>query len=242
MFLWQEGFSGNYYIIYVKRKGSEKMKSKFRIAALLFVFMPIVCQAAIIKIGFSGVVDSVSDPYNLLENGVQVSTLISGYYIYDSETPNSDSQPLYNGLYQYSNAPYGMSVVIGDLTFETNNSDADFEIAISNNFYGASHDYYGITSDNNYSVGDLTIDSLHWQLDDYSGTALTNTDLPLDALDLLKWQTNRLSIMGGRYPFPSESEKTLFGINGHITDVWLIPEPATFLLLGLGGWFLRTRK
>ena len=163
-------------------------------------------------------------------------------YIYDSETPNSDPQPVYNGWYYYTAGPYGISLTIGELTFQTDTANLDFGIGLSNNPFGAPYDYYGVTSYNNLPLDDLSIDRLHWQLEDDFGTAISSTELPLLPPDLSKWQGNALSVMGGRYPFPSPDEKTLFGINGHIYSVWLVPEPATLLLFSLGGLLLRKRR
>jgi hypothetical protein len=199
-------------------------------------------SAAQITIGLTAQVDSVSDQYNLLENKIHQGDIITGFYIYDSLTPNSATEPTYEGGYQYTTPPYGMSLTVGGVTFQTNSANVDFRISLSNNYYGESHDYYGITSVNNLELDNgLSVDQLHWQLDDYSGTAISGTELPLGPLDLTKWQTNSLTITGGLYPFPPNGDKTLFQIRGHVTSAYLIPEPVSLSLFAFGGLLLRRK-
>jgi hypothetical protein len=219
------------------------MNSKIiKITAFIFLVIPMICQAEIIKIGFTGKVDSIFDPYNVLENTIHQNQSITGFYIYDSATLDSDPSPMF-GVYQYNISPYGMSLTIGDLTFLTDPLFVNSELVLVNNYGGGPHDTYGITSHNNLPINnDLSIDIISLQLDDYTGYALSSDSLPLTPPDLTQWQTKSFSIEGGRYPFPPSGEKTLFGIGGHVETVYLIPEPATLLLLGLGAIFIRRRK
>jgi hypothetical protein len=200
---------------------------------LFFSFTPV--KAEIIQIGLTGLVDSVNDPYNLLENGVHQNDSITGFYIYDSETPDSTPELTWNGLYEHTAVPYGMSLTIGEITFQTDTTDVDFVVWIENDFDGTIKDRYRITSYNNLPLNGLCIDRLSWFLDDYSGDAISTKELPNTPPDLSAWQSNTLIITG-----PSGSET--FEIIGHVTDVWLIPEPATLFLFGLGGLLLRKRK
>jgi hypothetical protein len=222
------------------RKMNGRGKAVFSV--LTIIIISFCAKAELITIGFSGLVDSVGDEYNLLEGAVQSGNSISGFYIYDSDTPDSESDNVNFGFYEHWTSPYGMTIMIGDLTFQTDSTNVDFAIGLRDN-YNSSADFYTVTSLNNLELDDgLSIDTLHWQLDDHLGTALSSDILPLTPPDLSKWQTNALSIMGGSYPFPSPGEKTLFDIDGHVTDVWLVPELATLLLLGLGGLLLRKRR
>ena len=213
-----------------------------KIAALLICFGPAVCRAAVIKIGLTGLVDYVNDPYNLLEGGVTGGDPITGFYTYDSETPDSEPS-VYDGIYQHTTTPYGMSLTVGDLVFQTDPTNVNFTIGLVNNYWGDPPDFYGITSYNNLTLNNgVNVDELHWQLTDYSGTALSSDMLLITPPDLSQWQSNLLSIRGGRYPFPPDGTKTLFGINGHVTSVYIIPEPATILLLAMGALALRRRN
>jgi hypothetical protein len=212
----------------------------------LIVFLVITAcfysKAELITIGFSGLVDSVGDEYNLLEGAVQSGNSISGFYIYDSNTPDSEQTNVNLGFYQHSTSPYGMTITIAGLTFQTDTANVDFAIAIRDN-YNEPWDYYTVTSNSNLPLDNgLSIDALWWSLNDHSGTVFSSDALPFTPPDLLQWQGNALQVSGGSYPFPSPSEKTLFDITGHVTDVWLVPEPTTLLLFSLGGLFLRKRK
>jgi hypothetical protein len=207
---------------------------------LFFSFTP--AQAYLIKIGLTGQVDYVDDPYNLLENGVHQNDLITGFYLYDSATPNSEPSVEF-GIYKHTSTPYGMSLTIRSLIFQTNPTNVDFVISLTNNYSGGSWDSYGVTSYNNLTLDNgVSIDRLHWQLDDYSGTALSSDALPITPPDLSQWQSNLLSVRGGMYPFPPDGTKTLFGINGHVTSVYLVPEPTSFILLATGALLLKRRS
>ena len=173
------------------------MNSKLiKIAAFIFFIIPMVCQAEIIKIGFTGKVDYIDDLYNLLDGKVHQNQSITGFYIYDSST--SDSEPsIYGGLYQYTTEPYGMSITISDLTFQTDFSLVDFQIGLSNNYNEESYDSYSVTSYNNLKINNnVSIDRLNWQLEDYTGTALSSDLLLKTPPNLLKWQSNDFSILG----------------------------------------------
>jgi hypothetical protein len=221
-------------------------ENRDRKAVLLGVFfvLGLAClvQAYPIKIGFAGLVDSVGDDYNLLQGAVHSGDSISGFYIYDSNTPDSEPTNVNFGFYQHSASPYGMTITIAGLTFQTDPANVDFAIAISDN-YNSSADFYTVTSNNNLSLDNgLSIDALWWQLDDHYGTVFSSDALPLTPPDLSQWQGNALQVNGGSYPFPSPGEKTLFDITCHVTDVWLVPEPSTLLLFGFGGLLLRKRR
>ena len=210
----------------------------FAVLAVVLCVSLAPAQAETIKIGLTVRVDSVGDSYNLLEDKIHVDDIITGFYTYDSLTSNSATYPAYEGAYQYTTAPYGMSLTVGGFTFRTDPANVNFVIGLTN--VNGEPDYYTVNSNNNLAVGDgLSVDSMHWQLTDYFGTALSNTELPLMPMDLSKWQSNSLVIRGGQYPFPSPGEKTLFEIIGHVTDVHLVPEPISLGLLGFGSLLLR---
>jgi hypothetical protein len=207
------------------------MRKKIPKIVILLFLVPAMCQATVIQIGFTGLVDSVDDPCNLLQNEIQSGGLISGYYIYDSETPDSTPELTWSGLYRHTTAPYGMSLTIGEITFQTDTADVYFDVGVVNNF-NETEDCYRITSNNNLPLNDLYISRLSWFLDDYSGDAISSIELPDTVPDLSAWQSNLLLVDGWR-------GSELFEFSGHVTDVWLIPEPATILLFAFGGLLLR---
>jgi hypothetical protein len=204
---------------------------------LLFSFTPV--RAEIIQIGLTGQVNYITDPCNLLENVVHQGDLITGFYIYNSLTP--DSEPSENiGFYQHSTAPYGMSLTIGSLVFQTDWTNVDFSIGILNNYF-YNYDQYSVTSHNNLPLNNgVTVDGIGLSLDDPSvGAAISSVALPLTAPDLSKWPSKVLWVDGSMYPFTCELQ---FYINGHVTSAYLIPEPTTLILLVTGGLLLNRRR
>lgn len=212
------------------------MQKKILIILMISLFG--ICskgRAEIIIIGIEGIVDSVDDSYDLLEGDVSVGSTITGFYIYDSETPDSTPELTYQGLYEYSTTPYGMSMTIGEITFQTNTADVDFVLSIWNDYGVIPKDQYRVASHNNLPLEDLNIGKLSWFLNDSSGDAISSIEFPATPPDLSAWQSNLLLVNGWR-------GSELFEFSGHVTDVWIVPEPTTFLLLGLGGLFLRKRS
>ena len=206
---------------------------------LLQFFMPVLCRAELIIIGLTGYVRFVFDDFNLLQNAVHKGDPITGFYVYDSTTPDSNPQSMF-GEYNYTIAPYGMSLTSGNLTFLTDPANVNLTIGIVDN-YGSppppGSDGYIVNSKTNLMLNNslnLTMDNIIWQLHDYPGDALSSDTLPSTPPDLTQWGDNDLTIDGGKYPFPSPLEKTLFRIDGYVTDVYLIPEPMTMLFC-LGG-------
>ena len=95
-------------------------------------------------------------------------------------------------------------------------------------------DNYGFISKRNVPLANgVVVDSIHWVLEDPAGTSLSTATLGTSPPVLDDWSFNRLMIHG-----PDRGPS--FGITAHVTSA--IPEPATILLLGLGGLLLRKRK
>ncbi len=184
-------------------------------------------------------VDSVSDQYNLLENQIYQGYAITGFYVYDSSTPNSSPWPLYEGSYLYTTAPYGMSLTVGGVTFQTDPLNTRFLVGIANDNQG--NDSYSVISYNNLALGmNVLLNPLSWGLTDNLGIAISSTDLPVLPPDLSRWPFNNLYILGGTGGTAPCYDKP-FWINGHVTSDYLIPEPASLCLLAFGELFLRKK-
>jgi len=219
------------------------MRKKISIILMMLFGVCSSGWAEIITIGIEGVVDSIDDSGNLLEGNINTGDSVTGWYKYDTATPDSNIQS-HVGEYTYSTGPFGISININDLIFQTDTTNVDYKVAIVNGVPGGGGgDQYFVGSNNNLLVNsDIYVESLFWQLTDYSYNAISSTELNYIPLDLSPWQSgNALVINGGLGGTPPKFDET-FQIDGHVTSVYLIPEPGAILLFALGGLFLRKRS
>ena len=168
--------------------------------------------------------DSVLDEGNYLEGKIKVGDVITGFYTYDSSVTRLPGE-----RYKFDSPPCGVFLTVGGFDFQTDQSSVDFEMGIGNDLSWG--DTYFFISFNNLPLSNgVAVDSIRWQLDDPSGTALDSTALPEGPPILDDWQENILTFGADR----------LYGISAHIT--YAIPEPASIILLSVGGLFLRKRS
>jgi len=195
------------------------------------IFRPTPTEAALITIEIEAVVDSVQDEGNYLEGKIGVGDIITGFYVYESTTPDSSPLDPVQGNYWDYDAPAGIALTVGGFNFMTDPFNVAFHVAIRNDIPTGRGDVYSIGSSNNLPLSNGTpVESIWWQLNDYTGAALSSDALPTKFPFLGDWQANLLVIEGvPRWAF--------FGIKAHVTSA--IPEPATLLLLSFGGLFLR---
>lgn len=124
-------------------------------------------QAELITIQIEGVVDTVEDDGEYLEDQINPGDIITGWYTYDTDTP--DTNPSENvGDYEHFSTPYGVSLTIGGFTFTTDPANVDFLVELVNN--NPSGDDYLFTSYNNHDLANgTTVEELHWSLNDPAG-------------------------------------------------------------------------
>ena len=187
---------------------------------LLALVVPFA-NAELITIQIEGVVDTVDDSGNYLEGQVNPGDIITGWYTYDTDTP--DSNPSENvGDYEHSASQYGVSLTVGGFTFMTDPANVDFLLEVVNDY--PTGDDFGFISYSNLDLDVGTqVDIIKWHLNDPTGAPLYSDTLPLSAPVLAEWDWNQLRIHG---------ERGGYIIDGHVT--FAIPEPCTLLFLGLG--------
>ena len=182
-------------------------------------------NATWVTIYIEGVVEYVDDKGNYLEGQIQIGTPITGYYIYNTEMPDSSPDDPVQGNYWHYSSPAGVFLSVGGLQFGTNPADVKFHLFIRND-NPSGDDVYGFgSSSNNTLPSGQIVERIWWQLNDYTHTALASDFLIDVPPNLADWQDNVLGIGADRK----------FGIGGHITSA--VPEPATVLPLVCGSVF-----
>ncbi len=205
---------------------------KARVMGLLFlgaVFLTGVplAKAYPVTIAIEAVVDSVDDDDNYLEGQINIGDIITGYYTYESTTPDSSPDDSVQGNYWHYSPPAGVSLTLDGFDFLTDPANVEFCVGIRNNNLSGD-DVYSIGSYNNLALSNGTlVEAIWWQLNDHTGSALSSDALPTTPPILGQWQANVLTL---------ETDRT-FLITAHVTSA--IPEPVTLLLFGLGGLLLR---
>jgi hypothetical protein len=154
------------------------------------VWNPASASCAQIRIEITATVSFIDDPDNLLNNAVAPGDTITGIYSYDSSAV--DSNPLEQvGDYRYTTAPNGIRLNVNGLSFVTNPADVDFLIELVDN-YENSDNYVVISYNNLFAVsatGTFVLNTIDWQLDDPTQTALSSPALPRTPPVLSNWQS-----------------------------------------------------
>ena len=200
--------------------------------AFMFAGIP-VARATTIEIGLSAEVSYIDDG-GLLEGLLNIGDVVTGRYSYDSETPDTNPSNT-AGIYWHYEFPCGIVLSAGEYTFETDPGNIIFRIGIGDGDDG--HDTYSLISYSNLPLSnDVEVFSIWWQLNDYSQMALSSDALPLGPPILEDWEYD----WGLRIELGPKGDTM---VTADVTSVWLIPEPATVLLLGLGALaLLRMRR
>jgi len=200
-------------------------------------------DATLVIVAITAEVTSVGDGTGtgLLENRINVGDTITGVYIYDLSTPDSDRWPD-RGLYEHDASPAGITLMVGGLVFMTDPENVDFTVDIRDNagYIWGSEDSYALEAQNNLPLENgFPVQYISLELRDSSFSALSSDALPTTApvLEDWDWETGFITIRswwGREYGF---------GIHANLTSAVLIPEPATIWLFVLGSLaMLRKRR
>lgn len=171
--------------------------SNYRIALVLLVLAMVVvpvpahAQAQPLCVAIEATVENVFDSGGYLNGLVSEGDVITGMYIYDLTTPDTNSL-VEVGDYWHTAAPFGITVSTArGLTFSTDQHRVNFLVEIINNYYEL--DNYLLRSYTNvYDVSAPSADPyanhISWQLDDPTQSALSSTALPTTPPVLADWQ------------------------------------------------------
>ena len=154
------------------------------------VWNPASASSAQIKIEITATVSLVDDPDNLLNDAVAPGDIITGIYTYDSFAVDSNPLPEV-GDYSYTTAPNGIRLNVNGLRFGTNPANVDFLLEVVNNYQNL--DNYVVISYNNLfavsAMGEFVTNTIDWQLNDPTQTALSSAALPRTPPVLSNWQS-----------------------------------------------------
>ena len=154
------------------------------------VWNPASANCAQVRIVIRATVSIVDDPDNLLNNTVAPGDIITGIYTYNSFAVDSNPLPEV-GDYRYTTAPNGIRLSVNGLTFGTNPADVDFLLEVVNNYQNLDN-YHLISYNNLFAVsatGTSVLNTIGWQLDDPTQTALSSAELPRNPPVLSDWQS-----------------------------------------------------
>jgi hypothetical protein len=173
-----------------------------------------------ISINFTAEVWDVDDDFNHLGGAISVGDTITGSYTYDAATPDSNPDPTV-GRYLYTSPPYGIRVDAGGFVFQTDPSNVDFEIEILNDRDSPARDYYVVTGRHGLPLSNgASVDSIQWQLDDPTATALSSDALPTVPPTLADWES-----LFGLWLLGEGSPYGFYTVSAHVTSVSLAPPP-----------------
>src|SRR5438132_4524153 len=154
------------------------------------VWNPASANCAQVRIVIRATVSLVDDPDNLLNNTVAPGDIITGIYTYNSFAVDSNPLPEV-GDYRYTTAPNGIRLSVNGLTFGTNPADVDFLLEVINNYQNLDN-YVLISYNNLFAVsasGQLVMNTISWQLDDPTQTAMSSAEFHRTAPVLSDWQS-----------------------------------------------------
>ncbi len=148
------------------------------------------------------------------------------------------------GRYLYHSPPFGISLKIGQLEFKTDPENVSFVISIKDNVFpaglGPPTDTMYIYSVNNLlSPIETPIGYQIWLSLHGNGSAISGDALPAGAPVLSDWGGRELLEIHSPYN-PNQAQQ--FYVKGYVTDAFVIPEPATLGLLGLGALALLRKR
>lgn len=145
-----------------------------------------------VTVDFAGEVTQVFDTCNIFGGTVSPGDSFFGKYAYNLDTPDSIPTKVWEGSYQHTAPPYGITVHVGSLVFKTDPSNVSFRIVTGNDPpILPMRDLFGVRSEINVSDPSLdpgnTVGGIFWTLTDSTLTALNSDALPAGPPDLSDW-------------------------------------------------------
>jgi hypothetical protein len=193
-----------------------------------------LAKAVPITIRITGNVTSLGGYTEAIPSSIYVGVPFNGTYTYDSSAVDS------GGGHHWYDAPYGIDLFLGGYEFKTAPDQmGKFDMWIINDYpVNGVHDYYRVCGYQNVSTPSVNFaSSTEWDLGDSTHNALSSGALPVTAPVLTDWNSNVLTISGTYGP-----DRHGLSIYGTVTQVQLIPEPMTGVLMVMSALLLRRRR
>jgi len=88
------------------------------VGVVVLGLLALPAQAELVTINIEGVVDTVEDDGNYLDGQVNPGNIITGWYTYDTDTPDSNPDDPVQGNYWHYTSPFGISLTIDSFSFK----------------------------------------------------------------------------------------------------------------------------
>ncbi len=184
-----------------------------RQAILLLLLLCVISPAlASYQYEFSGHIDLIERNEGHVLGDISLQQPFHGWFSYSIV-------PIQGNAY---NQNASMSVTLDSLTLSY--LDDHIYVRVSNNS-SYNNDAFTFAVDN--AQGNFSYSWFGVEFIDSSNSVFNNRDLPV-SLDLADFDSTRLRVWGSQYPYPNSQS---FNVEGVITTLTLIPEPATLSLL-----------
>src|SRR3954471_20458305 len=208
------------------------MKTYVRLLFLVGILfaLAIPSSATTIKFAFAGYVTDVSalDPNSPFPQPVEFGTPFSGTYTFDSGSPDLIPGDPQTGTYSSSGGVFGMTLSLAgvDLAY------GGVFVSVGNDYPGPQDQYFASYFENPTPDKPTGVE-LSVRLLDFTGLALSNDGLPLDAPNLAAFQFNTLFFTDS---FLEADGVTIdqVELGGQITSLTTVPEPSSAFLLFTG--------
>jgi hypothetical protein len=146
-------------------------------------------QSQVHTLYFQAVVNAANDNKNVFGGDIAVGDTISGILRYDLSATDGNASPEIAD-YRYNSGQYGFFLNVESYKFESDTSNLNFLVELTNTQGTYITDNFTVNSYNNImspKLFDYDEIVVSWQIEDTSKTALSNTDLPR-MIDLGDWQ------------------------------------------------------
>ena len=194
------------------------------LCASVFSFITTSSHATSITFGFAGTVSSISGVTNALGGSVDVGTVFSGQYNFESTTAGTSSSIGTN----YFSAVTSATVTIGGNKFDR--SGVNSTITVADGAMVASSSGIVVQADIYKVVIPLFSQfAFSITLFDSTNTAFNDMTLPLVPPDIAKFDP-----MPNQFEIHEQLPSGTIGIAGIITSIYSVPVPAAVWLFGSG--------